>query len=260
MLPRKPPWARLTGTMSAPKLAISAIRSGLIQSGMKMVTGCPSARPSAANEMPVLPLVASAMRSPGLNVPVVVGLLEDEQRHPVLDAAGEVQRLVLGEDAARLPAEQDVHGQQRGVANQAVQGMKAIPDDRIDRGLQHGWPLGGDRYSGFYRRLDRTSRPLRIQYPPRPCGAGWYNRQVWRRRLRFGIAIFGLCLAAFVVYAMRPREARAPIERDRAPRSQVHDRDARLRRRPAEGVEAGPARGVRLAGLLRRRRRPRSWA
>ena len=42
---------------------------------------------------------------------------------------------------------------------------------------------------------------------------GWYNRRVWRRRLRFGIAIFGLCLAAFVVYAMRPRETRAPIER-----------------------------------------------
>jgi lipopolysaccharide export system protein LptA len=42
---------------------------------------------------------------------------------------------------------------------------------------------------------------------------GWYNRWVWRRRLRFVIAIFGLCLAAFVVYAMRPREVRAPIER-----------------------------------------------
>ena len=42
---------------------------------------------------------------------------------------------------------------------------------------------------------------------------GWYNREVWRRRLRFVIAIFGLCLAAFVVYAMRPRELRAPIER-----------------------------------------------
>ena len=46
------------------------MRSRLIQSGMKIVTGCPSARPIAANEMPVLPLVASAIVSPGLMPPV----------------------------------------------------------------------------------------------------------------------------------------------------------------------------------------------
>ena len=40
---------------------------------------------------------------------------------------------------------------------------------------------------------------------------GWYNRTVWRKRLRLGILLFGVCLAAFVVYAMRPREVRAPI-------------------------------------------------
>jgi lipopolysaccharide export system protein LptA len=34
---------------------------------------------------------------------------------------------------------------------------------------------------------------------------------VWRTWLRFGIAVFGICLAVFVVYAMRPRETRAPI-------------------------------------------------
>ncbi len=69
MLPRNPPSARLIGTMLAPKLAMSDIRSALIQSGMKIVTGCPSARPIAANEMPVFPLVASAIRSPGLRRP-----------------------------------------------------------------------------------------------------------------------------------------------------------------------------------------------
>ncbi len=62
MLPRNPPSAWLIGTMSAPKLVMSDFRSMLIQSGMKIVTGCPSERPMAANEMPVLPLVASAMR------------------------------------------------------------------------------------------------------------------------------------------------------------------------------------------------------
>lgn len=34
---------------------------------------------------------------------------------------------------------------------------------------------------------------------------------MWRKRLRLGILIFGVCLAAFVVHAMRPRETRAPI-------------------------------------------------
>ena len=69
MLPRNPPSARLTGTIDAPKLEMSDTRSTLIQSGMKIVTGCPSARPIAANEIPVFPLVASAMGSPGLMAP-----------------------------------------------------------------------------------------------------------------------------------------------------------------------------------------------
>ena len=70
MLPRNPPCARLTGTIDAPKLEMRAMRSLLIQSGMKIVTGWPSARPMAENAMPVLPLVASAIVSPGLMAPV----------------------------------------------------------------------------------------------------------------------------------------------------------------------------------------------
>ena len=70
MDPRKPPSALLTSTTDAPKLEINAIRSLLIQSGMNTVTGCPSARPIAANEIPVLPLVASARGSPGAMAPV----------------------------------------------------------------------------------------------------------------------------------------------------------------------------------------------
>ena len=46
-----------------------SLRSWLIQSGMKMRTGCPSARPMAEKEMPVLPLVASAMGAPGASSP-----------------------------------------------------------------------------------------------------------------------------------------------------------------------------------------------
>jgi hypothetical protein len=44
---------------------IRSTRSRLIQSGMKMVTGWPSERPTQANAMPVFPLVASAIVSPG---------------------------------------------------------------------------------------------------------------------------------------------------------------------------------------------------
>jgi len=39
---------------------------------------------------------------------------------------------------------------------------------------------------------------------------------MWRKRLRLGIAVFGIGVAAFIVFAMRPRETRvpaAPVER-----------------------------------------------
>ena len=68
-LPMKPPSACETGRMRAPNERISATRSWLIQSGMKICTSCPRARPIAAKAMPVLPLVASAMTSPARMVP-----------------------------------------------------------------------------------------------------------------------------------------------------------------------------------------------
>jgi lipopolysaccharide export system protein LptA len=34
---------------------------------------------------------------------------------------------------------------------------------------------------------------------------------VWRKRLRLGIALFGLCLTTFVIYVIRPRDTRAPV-------------------------------------------------
>ena len=45
-------------------------RSRLIQSGMKMTTGWPRARPIAENAIPVLPLVASMTVPPGFRAPV----------------------------------------------------------------------------------------------------------------------------------------------------------------------------------------------
>ena len=124
MLPRKPPSALLTSTTDAPKLEISAMRSLLIQSGMKIVTGWPSARPMAANEMPVLPLVASAIGSPGCDQPGLVGALQDVQRHAVLDAAGQVELLVLGVDRPRLAVDAQRERQQRRVADQPPQGVE----------------------------------------------------------------------------------------------------------------------------------------
>ena len=69
MLPRNPPSSLLTSSTSAPNPRMSCLRSSLIHSGMKMRTGWPSARPIAENEMPVLPLVASAMVQPGTRSP-----------------------------------------------------------------------------------------------------------------------------------------------------------------------------------------------
>ena len=65
MVPRTPPCARETRMMLAPRLRMRSTRSRFMQSGVKMVTGCPSARLMAADEMRVLPLVASMMVSPG---------------------------------------------------------------------------------------------------------------------------------------------------------------------------------------------------
>ena len=49
--------------------------------------------------------------------------------------------------------------------------------------------------------------------PPRP----WLvHLSVWRKRLRLGIAIFGLCLTAFVIYVIRPRDTRPPVARSSA--------------------------------------------
>jgi lipopolysaccharide export system protein LptA len=49
---------------------------------------------------------------------------------------------------------------------------------------------------------------------------------VWRKRLRLAIAVFGVCLAAFVLYVMRPREVRqAPPRIERIdPRATVETR------------------------------------
>ena len=70
MAPLKPPCSAVTGTTVAPSDWITSSRSRLIQSGMKMRTSWPSARPMAAKAMPVLPLVASAMTSPGSTRPL----------------------------------------------------------------------------------------------------------------------------------------------------------------------------------------------
>ena len=56
----------------------------------------------AANDIPVLPLVASAMVSPGWRLSASVRLPQDMQRHAVLNAARQVKLLGLGIDDASL--------------------------------------------------------------------------------------------------------------------------------------------------------------
>ena len=72
MDPRNPPSSFETSLIDAPNERMSAIRSALIQSGMKIVTGCPKARPMAANEIPVFPLDASTIVLPGSRRPLRV--------------------------------------------------------------------------------------------------------------------------------------------------------------------------------------------
>jgi hypothetical protein len=75
----------------------------------------------------VLPLVASAIVAPGCSS-FRIGPPQDVQRHPVLDAAGQVHLLALGVNGATLAAELEVDRQQRGVANQSLKRMKAARD------------------------------------------------------------------------------------------------------------------------------------
>ena len=60
--------------MVEPKPLMRLILSVLIQSGIKMVTGCPSALPMAEMDIPVFPLVASMMGFPGFNSSLRIAL------------------------------------------------------------------------------------------------------------------------------------------------------------------------------------------
>ena len=54
-----------------------------------------------------------------------IGALEDVQRHAVLDAAGEVERLVLGMDAVPHAAEFTIDFDEGRASGEALQGCKA---------------------------------------------------------------------------------------------------------------------------------------
>jgi hypothetical protein len=67
-----------------------------------------------------------------------VGLFHDEERHPVLDAAGEIQRFLLGVDDARLAPVEEVHGHERGVADEAMQAGETLAQARTGRRGRYG--------------------------------------------------------------------------------------------------------------------------
>ena len=60
----------------------------------------PSALPTTVRPMPVLPAVPSTMVPPGLQRAALHGILDDEQRGPVLDGLAGVHELGLAEDGA----------------------------------------------------------------------------------------------------------------------------------------------------------------
>ncbi len=74
----------------------------------------------------MLPLVASAMRWPGSEPAVAVRVLDDVQRHPILDTAREIERLLLRIDDARLASIEQVDGQQGSVPDEAMEAKESL--------------------------------------------------------------------------------------------------------------------------------------
>ena len=139
---------------------MSAIRSALIQSGMKIVTGCPRARPTAQNEIPVLPLVASTISAPGCELPRFPGAPEDVQRHPVLDAAGQVQALGLGvEPARRAAVHRELDGEQRRVPDEHAEAAQPVG---VGKSIDHEHSMRGRREPR--RQGNPEGRPSGVRY------------------------------------------------------------------------------------------------
>jgi hypothetical protein len=97
---------------------------------MNIVTGWPRARPITAKEIPVLPLVASTIVSPGLDGSRSVRVLEYAESHPALDTAGEVDLLRFGVDGPRLVVVAKVDPEERGVADYAPEPLENLGSGR----------------------------------------------------------------------------------------------------------------------------------
>src|ERR1041385_2233420 len=95
-------------------------------------------------------------RVPGLDPALGIGATEDVQRHPVLDAAGEVEVLGLGVDQAPLALVGELDLEHGGVADQARERAQAVLDPgaaggrhgRSGRGAPRGG--GGRGLPGFH--------------------------------------------------------------------------------------------------------------
>jgi hypothetical protein len=74
---------------------------------------------------PAVPAAGLRDRVPGRESPGAVGLLEDVQRHPVLDAAGEVQGFELRKDRSRCAAPLVMDREQRRVPDQPLKTVGA---------------------------------------------------------------------------------------------------------------------------------------
>ena len=105
---------------------------------------------------------------PGPQGAAAIRLFDDEERHPVLDAAGEVQRFLLREDHPRLAAEDHVDGQQRRIADQAVQAGEALGERGRGRcsGWRHGASLCADSRPAAGRRQHRAPAPWLVKSTP----------------------------------------------------------------------------------------------
>ena len=92
----------------------------------------------------------------------LVGALQDMQRHAVLDAAGQVEWLVLGVNGARRAVDQERQREQRRVADQPSHGVEVAGEARVERGHVH-------RLS----TLDVTPRRHGVQENGRRKGVLW---------------------------------------------------------------------------------------
>jgi|GEM_PF-6539166 len=92
---------------------------------MNIVTGWPRALPIDEKAMPVLPLVASMIRSPGFRSSLI-RLLQNVECHPVFDASGHIEAFSFCVEDPFPPAKREFDLEQGCVADETGEAANAV--------------------------------------------------------------------------------------------------------------------------------------